>query len=722
MENIKAIVVNGPNGQQEYGIEDAEARENVQEIVEGAPEELNTFKEAFDAFKEGSDALEQITEAQQANTKAIADEAKRATEAERAINASVTEAAQAQATALAQATTALWGAIATEKTRAEGAEKTNADAIVEAREHADAKINEEKERAEKHLADEVEKIKDGDTIVGQAREIHSRNGKTVTDSFLARTTAGSGTIGDGVATLKSVGGNIVKNLVDSTFESGWSTGNSTVAINSGIIACTTSATYGRYAFTVNLISGHKYYISVLVNGFGKLVQAVVSRSYNANAETRNNGWTRISYVTNTDLSSTFYITCATNEHTFYVTKPLLVDLTEMFGDGKEPTKEECDRMFGTMDALPQGLSIANPTEFKSIGFNQFNPDNVLEGKAIVDNAIESGDKKIAVVPCLPCKVGTGENNGYCVHGEFEDSDIKVYLTPLNPMEVEGELYMHELTPDATKGTYVPLIKGYMLVEVPTTANLCAHFLWSEDKCERDSYEPYFESKIELPDIPQMSEWGLAGIGASGTFVADTINLEHMTYTTRIGGIDLGSLDWAIVDYNQCPCFRAWVTGGMMHKESTLGNSVLQGYTQKEKFANLQQIEDKVYVFNSLSHSPNTLAIRDSRYADVASFKASLDGVMFYYELGTSKEYPLPKVDNNYISSDYGVEQFDSVVPCNANNLYYMRSLAGETRNFLDRLMAGLGTSDATVVADRILAVVNPAVEPANVEPETRIEE
>ena len=41
----------------------------------------------------------------------------------------------------------------------------------------------------------------------------------------------------------------------------------------------------------------------------------------------------------------------------------------------------------------------------------------------------------------------------------------------------------------------------------------------------------------------------------------------------------------------------------------------------------------------------------------------------------------------------------------------MRSLAGETRNFLDRLMAGLGTTDATALADRILAVVNPAVEP-----------
>jgi hypothetical protein len=204
----------------------------------------------------------------------------------------------------------------------------------------------------------------------------------------------------------------------------------------------------------------------------------------------------------------------------------------MFGAGNEPDQATCDRLFGTMDALPQGLTIAKPNTFTSTGFNQFNPDNVLEGKAIVDNAIVSGDKKIAVIPCLPCKVGVGENNGYCIHGEFGD-DIKVYLTPLNPMEVEGELYMHELTKDATTDTYVPQIKGYMLVEVPTTANLCAHFLWSEDKCERDSYEPYFESKIELPVIPQMSEWGLAGIQSSGTLACDEIDFERGVYVQRV---------------------------------------------------------------------------------------------------------------------------------------------------------------------------------------------
>jgi hypothetical protein len=317
---------------------------------------------------------------------------------------------------------------------------------------------------------------------------------------------------------------------------------------------------------------------------------------------------------------------------------------------------------------------------------------------------------------LPCKVGIGENNGYCIHGEF-GGDIKVYLTPLKPMEVDGDLYMLELTKDAATDTHVPLIKGYMLVEVPTTANLCAHFLWSEDKCERDSYEPYFESKIELPDIPEMSEWGLAGITAGQH---DTIDLETNKFTKRVGCVDLGSLAWYKVQSTR------FTTTALQMSTKTVGKiqlvcdkfTVLSTASYKEIYTN-SGVRDVIF---PVVLDNNINIITSTEYASLNEFKETVSGVKLYYELATPEEYPLPKVDNNYISSDYGVEQFDGVVPCNANNLYYMRSLAGETRNFLDRLMAGLGTQDATVVADRILAVVNPAVMPANVEPETPVEE
>ena len=335
---------------------------------------------------------------------------------------------------------------------------------------------------------QIDDIKDGDVIVGQTREIHSRNGKTVTDSFLVRTTAGSGTIGDGVATLKSVGGNIVKNLIGENFKAD---GRLTVVKKGNVFNVTVnnsfSATISSLLFdSLPINPEHKFYFRCFVNSDYRAV-IFVNAGYGTNpvaTASTQSGWRVISgIVANPTIKDDYYKNVVSLFLLDYsgtleigrnasFASPLLIDLTEMFGAGNEPDQATCDRLFGTMDALPQGLTIANPTAFKSVGYNQFNPENVLKGKTINENGaiVDNPATDIAVVPCLPCKVGVGENNGYCVHGEFEDSDIKVYLTPLNPMDVEGELYMHELTPDATKGTYVPLIKGYMLIVIPSTHN------------------------------------------------------------------------------------------------------------------------------------------------------------------------------------------------------------------------------------------------------------
>lgn len=551
---------------------------------------------------------------------------------------------------------------------------------------------EAEEKLEEKIAKEKNALVNGDTIVGQAREIHSRNGKTVADSFLARTTAGSGTIGDGVASLKSVGGNIVKNLVDGTFGGSY--------IHKDVKSSPSYPQLYYYASNYNFILNHVYYFSATVktDGSGSTGNTAVISINNGGITQYSNGvkdmWHNISIVGKYDNQSGDMFIRGVMATYIYVIKPLVIDLTEMFGAGKEPDKATCDKLFGTMDALPQGLTVANPTTFTSTGFNQFNPESVLEGKAIVDNAIVSGDKKIAVIPCLPCKVGVGENNGYCIHGEFGD-DIKVYLIPLNPMEVEGELYMHELTKDSTTDTYVPQIRGYLLVEVPTTANLCAHFLWSEDKCKRDTYEPYFESKVELPTIPQMSEWGLAGIQSSGTLACDEIDFERGVYVKRIGSVDFGSLN---ITKSGVIFIVAKPDNISIPGYGKVCNAVIDRYSIYRAYTiSSNELGEKGYMV----YSDGRLFIKDTTYTDVNAFKQAMQGVMLYYELATPEEYPLPKVDNNYISSDYGAEQFNSVVPCNANNLYYMRSLAGETRNFLDRMYNNIAKTDAKEVADYI---------------------
>ena len=559
------------------------------------------------------------------------------------------------------------------------------------------------------IATEITKLKDGDTIVGQAREIHSRNGKNVTDSFLVRTTAGSGTIGDGVATLKSVGGNIVKNLIDNNNLTVW--GSAIITMGDVIVVNAITAYSGfRVGHILDVVAGHRYYFSAVIGGatdFYITIQSTSQVEFNRTAHSGLSDYTRMSVIADiTETECNIVLRNRVAGEFRVVPNMILIDLTEMFGEtiANNLTKEECDKLFSCMDALPQGLSIANPNVFKSTGWNQFNPDMVLEGKAIkttdddgnaIAPTIDDGDKTLAIIPCLPCKIGAGENNGYHIHGDGVDKNTKVYLTPLNPMEVEGELYMHELAL-SEKGTYVPQIKGYMIVEVPTTANLCAHFLWSED-CDKNAYEPYYESVVELPTIPEMSEYGLAGIQSSGTPVYDEIDLERGVYIKKIGAVDLGSLDW--IHSSNKTLFKTNLYDAKQATYGLFSNIITTKYYQKKAWSigGDPMLEKQIMLHSSNSE----LYMCDSTYTNAESFKAAIQGEILYYELVEPVEYPLPKVDNNYISSDYGVEQFNSVVPCNANNLYYMRSLAGETRNFLDRLYDNTNKTDPKEVADYI---------------------
>lgn len=580
-------------------------------------------------------------------------------------------------------------------------------------------INKEAERVDNEMAQAKTMLVNGDVIVGQSREVYSRTGKPDSATFLKRTTAGGTSIGGGVATLKQIGGNIVKNLVEGRLlEGSYTAALSTITVSDGVAMLVSDgrATYGGYEARVQQgVVGHIYYAAAQYYRIdGSHIELSYQKGYDPLARPWEKGtWLNVSlrdaYVEGRPfgLSLRVYSTAVGVSATMFFTRPLLIDLTEMFGAGNEPTKEECDKMFGTMDALPQGLTIAKPTSFKSVGYNQANPANILVGKGIENGTIiDKADSNIAVIECLPCKIGVGENNGYCIHGDFAEGEEKVYLSPLNPMNTEGELYMHQLTRNDDKGTYVPQIKGYMLVEVPDVTNLCVHFLWSED-WDRHDYEPYHESVVALPDIPEMSEWGLAGLCSSvgAKAVYDTIDLENSRYTRRIGSLKIKelSLETGIATANGVS-YRYFFTPNKMMQ--TNAKCLLEGYVKvKQEALAVKELENMTF----MAYDTGRIYLRNDNCSTINDFLASEGEKRVFYELITPEEYPIVVTDKNYISSDYGTEEFDAKIPLNANNLYYQRSLVGETRNFLDRLMAGLGTDDVTAIADRIITAISPAV-------------
>ena len=92
MDEIKGIRIVSLTGEKEYGIEDSEARQDVQQIVEGAPEAFDTFKEIAEYIAEDGATAAEIIKNVAANAQGIADEITRAKAAEEAIKNKAVEA------------------------------------------------------------------------------------------------------------------------------------------------------------------------------------------------------------------------------------------------------------------------------------------------------------------------------------------------------------------------------------------------------------------------------------------------------------------------------------------------------------------------------------------------------------------------------------------------------------------------------------------------------
>lgn len=427
----------------------------------------------------------------------------------------------------------------------------------------DNKINSSTADVQEKLTTSLE---NGDIIVGQSREVYSKTGKTNSSTFLCRTTAGSTSISDGIASIKQISGLALKNLVDGTFQEekkyGHDVGN-IQSIGNGVMkmygthdtATYISLTYNGILWTN---SAHKYYLGAnIYKEEGRLedcIEISCDGGRDKTAYSTSNRW-----IWASDLrENTYKINNASIRIRFkagstalaYVKDWICIDLTELYGAGNEPTKEECDRLFSATKSLSTGLLISNVDSFSSIGYNQWNPKNIFKEKSItlgesVDQSaiVDNPNTSIAWLPCLPCKVGVGENNGYVIgYGEgndWSDEGVEVYLSPIDPSTTTTNLLLEKLEKDPSTGTYVPLIHGYLLVVTPTTNKFCAHLYWSGDRAYTD-YEEYIESSLTFPKPNQLESGELVGISSSGIEARDTLDFENNIYTKRIEYIDLSN--------------------------------------------------------------------------------------------------------------------------------------------------------------------------------------
>ena len=343
-----------------------------------------------------------------------------------------------------------------------------------------------------------------------------------------------------------------------------------------------------------------------------------------------NQWTRVAFIDRTTELYNGYATVGTTTNiglsigdTIEIRNVAVVDLTQMFGAGNEPTtiEEFYARIPQNVDlyAYNEGEVIhCNVDAVKSVGRNVWDEEwevgAIGNGEPIInDNAIRSKN----FCPCLP-------NALYYVEIANSTMDSRYYL---NMFFYDKEKKYISSTYANKQTITIPNNAEFFKISSNTSTYVYGS-TYNHDICINLSdpdfngqYEPYKEDVRELPSaIKEVFPNGMMSAGTAHDVAYNDLNKEVGVTEKRIGVVDMGTLDWRRYEGD----VAMFITNAL-DKANGVRNLICSEYNTQGWNEGL----DKAINGNNLS---NQVQLFDSSYTDVASFKAAMAGVMLYYEL------------------------------------------------------------------------------------------
>ena len=350
----------------------------------------------------------------------------------------------------------------------------------------------------------------------------------------------------------------------------------------------------------------------------------------------------------------------------------------------------------------------NATHFKSIGFNAFNPENVMAKAIAADGSIsESADHKVAYIHVIAGSAGSGRNNGYIISSKESDTLLvnRVAFVASNPTEATASTILTATSIDASRSAYIPPTDGWLLIDCYNAqlADMCVHLAWSYNP---QNWKEYHESVIELPTV---HEWGMGKAGS----VMDEIDFLNQSVTIRIERALLSELTWTeqrtAGDNAYSDDALSTVAGEILaitENAITIGATTYTRDSEHDAVSAYAWTKDNVTVFTA-SETPSaptyaysTEGLQQSIKASTANLSAyglpssytftvaadgtltlstgatqitpaiALSGIYAYYELASEIVRP-ETFDPIYDVDDFGTEEFigTSVAPTYATFLY-----------------------------------------------------
>lgn len=596
-----------------------------------------------------------------------------------------------------------------------------------------------------------------DLYTGLADNLIDRKGNGTPQEISYRTSCGDDSIADdGNGIIQSIFGNTVvwNQLINGDGH------NQNITFSNGKFTYSDFAS-GVWNLNTNLtlISGHKYYAKA-----SKPFNNVYVLCYTNDIAHK---FFEIGRVENDEVVLDTIVTCnyTASDYRLYINRygatsdtpvsnyegyVMLIDLTQMFGAGNEPStlddprikwikdyaneypeynsgelisykgngimtvgfnQLDMSRTLGTLSSHSQSPKL--PLDFTKyyVGLtrnNYYNPSNV-SGVTFTDTTVtlttlSSGYGVAIPMRCFPnttyyFKASASSANGRISVG-FYDGDGN-YISDYDMSYNGSNLF----TTPANCRVVTLVFLAVANTESVTFHDICINLSWSGYR--NGEYEPYWSRILNLP----ISTYFPDGMKSAGS-VRDELTKDKAV--KRIGVVDLGTLEWKYDSTYDCFNADPRAISGTMKDNPKL---VCSKYPFVGPFTKLQ---DKACAYIYL----RTIAIRDSSYnQDATAFKAAMSGVMLVYELAEPIETTItPPLDLTYKVADFGTEESITEVkstPFNGIIKYsddFTRGLVNMPKNYdttasLDALAASLSTM-LTSALNGTVTITRGAYDPA----------
>lgn len=376
----------------------------------------------------------------------------------------------------------------------------------------------------------------------------------------------------------------------------------------------------------------------------------------------------------------------------YTIKPMLIDLTQMFGstiadyiyslerantgDGVAWFK----RLF-PKDYYPYNsgdLLSVQTSEHRMVGKNQF--DGIYAKNGITGTGgsyfISSSAGRTAIIPCLPNTTYTIKRTE--LSNRFMIATASTESAPVvnDPVEV-----LNDANPSSLSAVTVTTGASakYLCVYVSTSSEPKEPPMQVEIGSTATNYEEYWKHTYPLDS--SLVLMGVLKLDASNNlyYHGDTYESDG-TVTRKYGIVDLGSLTWT---KRRDGTFASSGIVGYV-KEPTSYNEAATVICSKYLSASYYKLwidnEDKTFtIIFSTSAQHGEIWINDFAYTDVTAFKSSLSGTYLVYELTDSAvttETADPYSEYQIVDAD-GTEEYvdERTVPIPVgHDTYYQQSV------------------------------------------------